>query len=122
MSYMPAFPFTPSTFRITKKLDTAFTSLLQGTSGDAIQAHPVSTTEKVRIKSLVEETRLIAVRVASESGLSTQVEEDSEDDEDMDIDTMDENEDENSEDVSVALAISRMYKSTIEILGDSLAR
>lgn len=116
MSYMPAFPFSTSMFRTIKKLDTAFASLLQGTSGEAIRSHPVSTTEKVRIKSIVEETRLQAVHAASSSGLSTEVEETS--DEESDNEAMDI--DDEADDQPTALAIARIYKSTIEILGDSL--
>lgn len=125
MSYMPAFPFSTSMFRITKKLDKAFSTLLRGESGEAIRAHPVSVTEKVRIKSLTEETKLTAVHVASASGFSTQADNDSDDadGEDVGNDAMDiDDEDDEAEDESTALAISRMYKSTIEILGDSLVR
>ncbi|GAM83120.1 hypothetical protein ANO11243_011060 [Dothideomycetidae sp. 11243] len=68
---IPAFPASPRhLFRLLGKLDHAFASLLQGRdaeTGDTLPGFPfgrkVSTTEKVRIKSLVERTRLAVTRI-----------------------------------------------------------
>lgn len=76
-------------------------------------------TEKVRIKSLVEETRVAAVRAASASGHGASLHEvsevDTEDDDDDQSDDVDETNDE-----SIPLGLARIYKRTLEILGDSL--
>lgn len=70
---MPSFPFSPvQTFELLQKLDLAFSSLLQGVdiqtgavlSGfETGRARP-STTEKVRMRGLVERTRVAVVEVA----------------------------------------------------------
>ena len=70
---IPAFPAAPRPlFRLLEKLDYAFASLLKGSDFDS--GHPlpgfsmargVSGTEKVRIKSLVERTRVCVVDVMS---------------------------------------------------------
>jgi len=80
-------------------------------------------TEKVRIKSLVEETRIAAVNVASASGHASSIyelsEADTEDDDEEGSD--DENEEPDDEsNMSISLGLSKIYKRTIEILGDSL--
>ncbi|KAF2006479.1 hypothetical protein P154DRAFT_406516, partial [Amniculicola lignicola CBS 123094] len=70
---LPDFPPAPqSTFLILDKLDHAFTSLLQGKDSETGEPLPgfdngrrVNTTEKVRLKSLVERTRITAIKVLS---------------------------------------------------------
>ncbi|KIW13308.1 hypothetical protein PV08_08496 [Exophiala spinifera] len=126
-SYMPAFPFSTAVFYITGKLDRGFTSLLQSSSTnspDPAAAYHVSMTEKVRIKSLVEETRITAVNVTSSSGLSTKVvdvsELETEEEEEEDTDDTNLEQGPQSNNISRSLALSKIYKRTLEILGDSL--
>lgn len=76
------------TFQLLNKLDLAFSSLLQGRDADSGDLLPgfesgrgISTTQKVRIKSLVERTRVLVVEVMS-SGES--MEEDGSDDAECD--------------------------------------
>lgn len=73
VDFLPDFKPAPiPTFRILNKLDHAFCGLLQGkdsTSGDPLpgfESGPkVTTTEKVRLKSIVERTRLTVVEILS---------------------------------------------------------
>lgn len=115
-----------SFFYIVAKLDQGFVALLQPSengSAPGATSHSVSTTEKVRIKSLVEETRVAAVRAASASGHQANIHDISE------VDTTDEDEDQEDNDGddggdldsdSISLGIAKVYKRTLEILGDSL--
>jgi hypothetical protein len=111
-SYMPAFPFSGDVgmFRLVKKLDEGFSYLLRDQMG---AGYHVNTTDRVRIKSFVEETRVVAVEVASEvgNGHSMDSEHDSENDED-----------DGGEEIpdQVSMSLSKIYKLTVELLGDSL--
>lgn len=114
-------------FYITAKIDQGFASLLQRSEESTTTApniaHPVSVTEKVRIKSLVEETRIAAVNVASASGLASSVQDlsetDTEDHEEDGSEEADEQQEDESN-MSISLGLSKVYKKTLEILGDSL--
>lgn len=125
-SYLQAFTFSTSFFALAGKIDEAFASLLQppnnGNPGGFPPYH-VSTTDKVRIKSLVEETRVAAVNAASASGHVASIEDSSEidtEDDDDDGTTVQNDEEEQSDTLAVPLKLSRVYKRTLEILGDSL--
>lgn len=120
---MPSFPFTTSTFRLAHKFDLAFSSLLSP-SNDYSTGYHASPTDKVRIRSLVEESRLTIINVASKSGHRAQVYEDLSDDEAGTIteaettisvtdDLMDES--------SVSENLGKVYEKTIGILGGDLA-
>lgn len=123
---MPAFPFSSACFPILAKLDQGFLGLLRlSEPGSTNIAHSeISRTDKVRMKSLVEETRITAVNVASGSGYTASVqdlslEDDSDTETDTDVDMADAYErDPNSDDMIASLG--RIYKQTLEILGDSL--
>lgn len=76
-SYMISFPFFPQpTFKLLRKLDVVFASLLRGVNvqtGDTLSGFnngrgKVRTTEQVRIKGLVERTRVAVVEVAGKDG------------------------------------------------------
>ena len=76
-SYIISFPFFPQpTFKLLRKLDVAFASLLRGVhvqTGDTLPGFSngrgkVRTTEQVRIKGLVERTRVAVVEVAGKDG------------------------------------------------------
>ncbi|KEF55391.1 uncharacterized protein A1O9_08141 [Exophiala aquamarina CBS 119918] len=128
-SYLQAFPFSNTFFALVGKIDEGFASLLQplsnGNQGDSPPYH-VSTTDKVRIKSLVEETRVAAMNAASASGHVASVEDsseiDTEDDRFDDDAPVQSDEEERSDAWVIPLKLSRVYKRTLEILGDSLVR
>ena len=76
-TYLTSFSFAPrQTFQLLKKLDLAFCSLIRGhdvETGDALPGFEggrgrLSTTEKVRIKGLVERTRVSVVEIAGKDG------------------------------------------------------
>lgn len=82
VSYLPSFSFSPRpTFQLLHKLDLAFSSLLQGMdveTGAALSGFEggrgkVSTTQKVRMRGLVERTRLVVVEAAGGEGSVTDV-------------------------------------------------
>ena len=83
-------------------------------------------TEKVRIKSLIEETRVAIVNVASSSGALTGVQDlsdidtEDEDESDTPIEGDDDTVSDHPRALSIPLSLSRVYKRTLEILGDSL--
>ena len=71
-SSLPDYPFTPrSTFRLLRKLDSVFASLLLGEDAESGAPLPgfetrrnvVSMTEKVRIKSIAEACRMVVMEV-----------------------------------------------------------
>jgi hypothetical protein len=131
-SYLPDFPFSPrSTFRLLGKLDAVFSSLLQGEdaeSGAALSGLEgrrgvVSMTEKVRIKSITESTRIIVVDVQGKENCITTEDEAlkhqdnvSEDDEETDIDQYMDGPG------RWEMECTRVYERTIQILGDELGR
>ena len=74
---LPSFPFFPkATFHLLQKLDLAFSSLLQGSIIETGEPLPgfeagkrtISTTQKVRMRGLVEQTRVLVVEVSGKSG------------------------------------------------------
>lgn len=76
-SYMSSFPFAPlSTFKVLHKLDMAFSSLLRGVNVQTGVKLPgfesgrgrLSTTEKVRIRGIVERSRVAVVEVSGKDG------------------------------------------------------
>ena len=76
-SYLPSFSFSPSaTFKLLQKLDLAISSLLHGIneqtrttlSGFEGGKGKFSTTEMVRIRGIVERTRVAIVEVAGREG------------------------------------------------------
>ena len=137
--YLAEFPAAPrATFRLLSKLDVAFASLLQGRNVDTGEMLPgfergraVSGTEKVRMKSLVERTRLVVVEVIGGSGgteasvQDAEPETETEDEYGMGGDTdaeMDEDllEDDVRETDRREMGIARVYDRTMVELGDVL--
>lgn len=112
-------------FRVLGKLDYAFASLIQGCdldSGDLLpgceRGSVVSVTAKVRIKSLVERTRVVVVESMSSGEYAF---------EDSEIDTegeTDVDEDMDAVDFDAAtdfdMDIARVYDRTLVELGDTL--
>ncbi|KIY01911.1 uncharacterized protein Z520_02049 [Fonsecaea multimorphosa CBS 102226] len=119
-SYLQAFRFSTSVFSLTSKIDQGFATLLQPTENGATMSYNVSMTEKVRIKSLIEETRVAAVNAASGSGHDARIIHDVSETETEDDDKDTEEDDDQPQNMSISLGLSRIYKRTLEILGDSL--
>ena len=123
---MPAFTFSTSLFAIVKKLDMAFSRLLQMPSmglndNTEVSGYRLSPTEKVRIKSLIQETRVVAVDLAASAGLNANAQDlyDTDDttDEDTDADVEMTNVDSTE---AIMAGLSRIYRQTMDILGDTL--
>ena len=129
-SDMPSFPFSPGpTFRMLKKFDLAFSQLLttpSPTNGNSKnESQQVSATDCVRIKSLVEATRIAATEVATQSGIMKTVDlstEDSSDDDDEDEDTQVESDEDDFDGNpnKTAVGLGKIYERTLTILGDVL--
>lgn len=118
---MPAFPFTATIFPILGKIDQAFVSLLSlpvPAPGTPAALHPPSKTDKVRIKSLTEEIRVTAVNAATKSGISADLDESSDDEFDGQLPAS--NGAQTYGEPSMDAGFGRIFKGTIEILGDSL--
>ena len=132
-SCLPSFPFAPrATFQLLHKLDLALSSLLQGLNIETGEALPsiqsgrgkLSTTEKVRMRGLVEKTRVTVVEVAGKVGSGTDVESAAETEEDSatDIGGVDSMEVEQLEanHGRWEMEIARVYEKTIMELGMAL--
>ena len=110
-----------------KRLDAAFAYLLQPASasgdGSLIHSHDVSSTDKVRIKSLISSTRVAAVERAEKSGYSPSNLDMLDDEEIEDDDELAIGEEEELGGIShdvVSRGLSKMYEQTLELLGDDL--
>jgi hypothetical protein len=145
VEFLPLFPATErstqATFRLLSKLDEAFSSLLTGhntATGDPLpgfdNGRSISTTDKVRLKGVVDRTRLTVVRImsgesiaADESDVGEAMDTDTEGEAPQRQDTVkfegfenndddDAEEDEDWEERSIAC----VYEKTIGELGDVL--
>jgi hypothetical protein len=128
-SVIASMPPSPrALFRLLGKLDRAFASLLQGRDVETGEGLPgfaggrgISGTEKVRVRSLVERTRVSVMEAFKRGEFEEDVEMEGDE---MDIDDglviegdgMDEDEDEESWDMQLA----KVYDRTVVELGDSL--
>jgi hypothetical protein len=121
-TYIPSFPFSPKyTFELAQKLDIAFSSLLNESNvetGEPLSGfntgRKVTMTEKIRLRGLVERTRINVARVANEES----VDEHSRITElmtDEDEDLMEEDAYTNNDE-----GVARIYERTIIDLGPSL--
>lgn len=138
---LPSFPFAPQpTFQLLHKLDSALYSLLQGTNAETGETLPgfeggrgrLSTTDKVRVRGLVERTRVAVVEVA-EKGESVADAGESETEDNLatdDNDNEDDDDDDNDEIMGGMqvegnhgrweMEVARVYERTIVELGMSL--
>lgn len=137
-SYLPSFPFHPqTTFRCLHKLDFAFASLLRGSNIETgerlpgfeglLGARGIDTTKRVRMRGIVERTRVAVVEIAAkEDGmLDDEYTRQSTSDEDtaMGYDTTGGEEDEEMPDEgqgTLEMEVARVYEKTIVLLGESL--
>lgn len=136
-SYLPEYPFSPrSTFRLIRKLDAIFASLITGEDADTgapisgfeNRGNVVSMTEKVRIKSLAEACRIAVVEARDREDSRVTEEEEADG---MNVDeTGDENEDDEVYGVDSYVDApgrwemegARVYERTIQLLGDELGK
>jgi Subunit 11 of the general transcription factor TFIIH len=125
--YLPAFPFVEKpTIRLVDKLDQAFVSLLsQGRHSaspipDGASEYLVSMTDRVRIRSVIECTRIIAVEVSSKSSASADPQDVSESFTDSEFEDCAAADGNRQETDSLDMGISKMYERSLNILGDSL--
>ena len=149
-SSLPDYPFSPrSTFRLLRKLDSVFASLLLGEDAESGAPLPgfetrrnvVSMTEKVRIKSIAETCRMVVMEVRGRD----EEEEDEEEEEGGDGGSASDEDDEEMVDVLGAgsglsangngnemdyretpgrweMEAARVYERTIQLLGDELGK
>ncbi|RMZ76019.1 hypothetical protein DV738_g5143, partial [Chaetothyriales sp. CBS 135597] len=121
VSYMPAFPFSPTVFRILTKFDEAFVTLAQTPPPNIGGRAPVSMTDKVRIKSLAANARVTVVNCVTASSSSTTATQDDwsdEEDETSDGEASGPGTTECGDDVDSN--IGRVFEKTVEALGDGL--
>ena len=131
--YLPSYPFSArSTFTVLSKLDIAFSSLLEGVNVETGENLPgfeggrgkLSTTEKVRLRGLVERTRVAIVEVAGKGGSVTGESRFSQTE--AEYDTMTEGDDVMIDydldrgDGGWEMEVARVYERTIVNLGQSL--
>lgn len=122
-SYMHSFSFDTRSFVLARKFDMAFSTILQSANEDEL-----NTTNKVRIRSLAQETRFEMIGVASKSGLNVE-DSDSDDEpifEDVTSNTgmaidLETNHKEDTTSQSIALSLGKVYEKTLDILGGDLA-
>ncbi|KAL2832276.1 ribosomal small subunit assembly protein [Aspergillus pseudoustus] len=132
-TYLPDYPFTAKpTFRLLRKLDSFFASLILGEdaesgqplSGFEVRRNIVSMTEKVRVKSIAETARVVVVEAGENGGAGQDVDgfdEDEDDDEsegEMDVDGFRLDETPGKWEMETA----RVYEKTIQLLGDELGK
>ena len=134
VSYLPAFPFSAkATIRMVRKLDLAFTHLLQLDDSNTLAGlHPehsgldvnqrkiVSRTDRVRIKSVCEMTRNAAIESSQKTGVGGDDFSESETDEDDEEPDDDPNHGPGTSHGDFTMGIAGMYESTLGMIGDSL--
>lgn len=124
--YMPAFPFSEGpTIRLLDKMDQAFAILLSRrrdpTSSIATDGngYVVSVTDRVRIRSVIESTRMVAIETSAKRNPP----DDGEDvpgSLDTDYEEIDSNDGNRHHRDSLNMSISRIYERSLSILGDGL--
>lgn len=115
---MQAFPFTAAIFPTLSKIDQAFVFLLKlssPTPSTPAALNAPSKTDRVRIKSLAEETRVAAVNTATSSGVDV----DTSSDDEFEFEFSKENT-QTQEETSIGTGLGAIFRGTIEILGDTL--
>lgn len=133
---LPSFPFSPRpTFHLFNKLDMAFFSLLRGINAESSERLPgfeggrakLSTTEKVRMRGLVERTRVAVVEVAGAGGSVTEAGSVTATDDDLTTDGDDDDGNDAMQGLQIEgnhgrweMEIARVYEKTIVELGLAL--
>jgi Subunit 11 of the general transcription factor TFIIH len=125
--FLPSFPFDEGpTSRIVDKLDRAFATLLSphrvtAASIASVESERfVSITDRVRIRSIIEGTRIVAVEAATKGNVSSEGQDASEDLTDTDHEDAAYTEGMPHDGDVVDMGISRLYERSLSLLGDSL--
>ena len=119
--YMHSFPFLTTSFSLARKFDLAFSRLLSMAAASPAVSHFVSPTEKVRIRSLAQETRYEMIDVASKSGHHVKQEDVDFEEDETDADETDASDNEGgTSNQSIALSLGKVYEKTLELLGSDL--
>lgn len=125
--YLPAFPFIEDpTIRIVEKLDQAFAILLSQarnstTSITNNRNEPLVTmTDRVRIRSVIEGTRIVAVEAAAKDSAFAKVQDVTGSFTDTDYEDSAPDDGVREKKDSLNMAISKMYERSLSILGDRL--
>ncbi|KAL4875493.1 hypothetical protein BJY04DRAFT_211244 [Aspergillus karnatakaensis] len=143
-TYLPDYPFNATpTFRLLRKLDSFFASLILGEdsetgqpiSGFESRRNVVSMTEKVRIKSIAETARIVVVEagesgdadVDADAGDDLDGVEDDDDDDELGITFGNKNDDDDDFGLGDGpgkweMETARVYEKTIQLLGDELGK
>ena len=126
-SYLPAFPPSPTaTFKLLRKLDHAFASLLKGENSETGESLPgfeagkragMSRTDMVRCKSLVESTRVLIVDIMSQD---PEIEKDTPEESGTETDAMSVDESAYGIEDEHGMDVARVYEGTIVQLGELL--
>ena len=125
-TYLPSFAFSPrATFQLLRKLDSAFSSLLNWTDNETGEQLPgfdsgrrVTVTEKVRIRGIVENTRTVVVSVFSKGGSVVESTDATEDEDEQMGDITGAN-----EDIGIGsweMEVAKVYEKTIVDIGNAL--
>jgi hypothetical protein len=134
------YPSPKATFSLLDKLDHCFASLLLGRDIETRESLPgfddgsgfgMSATDKVRCKSIVEQTRLLVLDVMSNEPQVEELDEDEETDYDMSMGTESESEGpalstkggygvEDDDDDDLHMKVARVYENTVIQLGEAL--
>ncbi|PYI16743.1 hypothetical protein BO99DRAFT_305740, partial [Aspergillus violaceofuscus CBS 115571] len=143
-SYLPDYPFAAkATFRLLRKLDSVFASLLLGEDVDSgaplpgfeARTNVVSMTEKVRIKSIAETCRVVVVEAREQEDLGDDDDDDGGRNGFEDSSGNDDEDDDEDELMDDALGMdeypipgrwemetAKVYEKTIQLLGDELGQ
>ncbi|EAW10897.1 general transcription factor IIH subunit TFB6 family [Aspergillus clavatus NRRL 1] len=131
-TYLPDYPFSPkATFRLLRKLDSVFTSLLLGEDADTgaplsgfeNNRNLVSMTEKVRIKSIAETCRVAVVDARENDGSAAGDADGDESSSDGDEDMAGAYGTEEYESLGRwEMETAKVYEKTIQLLGDELGK
>ncbi|EON68987.1 hypothetical protein W97_08245 [Coniosporium apollinis CBS 100218] len=125
-TFVSGFPPSPKAmFRLLGKLDRAFASLLQGRDVETGEPLPgsergavVSSTQKVRIKSIVERTRLCVIEVMNNKDFDYTTEDEPETGDEDGIDDLDDDVVDGG--AGWEMEIAKVYDRTIVELGDAI--
>ncbi|RAL08657.1 general transcription factor IIH subunit TFB6 family [Aspergillus homomorphus CBS 101889] len=145
-SYLPDYPFAAkATFRLLRKLDSVFASLLLGEDADSGEPLPgfegrgnvVSMTEKVRIKSIAETCRVVVVEAREKEDLGDDDDDDGDDGRRNGVEDSSENDDFDDDEMMNddvfgmdeypipgrwEMETAKVYEKTIQLLGDELGK
>ncbi|PTU22189.1 hypothetical protein P175DRAFT_0457641, partial [Aspergillus ochraceoroseus IBT 24754] len=130
-TYLPDYPFAANaTFRLLRKLDSVFASLVLGEDSESGvplsgfeggRRNVVSMTEKVRIKSIAETSRVTVVEAREQTDGLVEADDDDDDDDEFGLDGHDAFGTEETPG-KWEMETAKVYEKTIQLLGDELGQ